>query len=105
MIFLNIKNHVSNADAIAELSYRNFMEMSSKTADDKFLLQKKIEKWFSDKHLISGFHFIVGSHLVTVHAEALAIGEQNEIMEHVLKTENIESVWDSPTVENMILDF
>jgi kynurenine 3-monooxygenase len=34
------------------------MEMSSKTADDKFLLQKKIEKWFSDKHLISGFHFI-----------------------------------------------
>jgi kynurenine 3-monooxygenase len=34
----------------------------------------------------------------------LAIGdEQNEIMEHVLKTENIESVWDSPTVENMIL--
>jgi kynurenine 3-monooxygenase len=25
------------------------MEMSSKTADDKFLLQK-IEKWFSDKH-------------------------------------------------------
>jgi hypothetical protein len=26
-------------------------------------------------------------------------------MEHVLKTENIESVWDSPTVENMILDF
>jgi kynurenine 3-monooxygenase len=25
------------------------MEMSSKTADDKFLLQKKIEKWFSDK--------------------------------------------------------
>jgi kynurenine 3-monooxygenase len=39
------------------------------------------------------------------YAEALAIGDQNEIMEHVLKTENIESVWDSPTVENMILDF
>jgi hypothetical protein len=68
MIFLNIKkSRKPNADAIAELSYRNFMEMSSKTADDKFLLQKKIEKWFSDKHLISGFHFIVGSHLVTVH--------------------------------------
>jgi kynurenine 3-monooxygenase len=50
MIFLNIKkSRKPNADAIAELSYRNFMEMSS-TADDKFLLQKKIEKWFSDKH-------------------------------------------------------
>jgi kynurenine 3-monooxygenase len=30
------KSHVSPTDAIAELSYRNFMEMSSKTADDKF---------------------------------------------------------------------
>jgi kynurenine 3-monooxygenase len=50
MIFSNIKSRKPNADAIAELSYRNFMEMSSKTADDKFLLQKKIEKWFSDKH-------------------------------------------------------
>jgi kynurenine 3-monooxygenase len=29
-----------NADAIAELSYRNFMEMSSKTADDKFLAKE-----------------------------------------------------------------
>jgi hypothetical protein len=65
-----------------------------------------LKNGFQTSILISGFHFIVGSHLVTVHAEALAIGdEQNEIMEHVLKTENIESVWDSPTVENMILDF
>src|SRR5690606_22149916 len=39
-----------NADAIAELSYRNLMEMSSSTADEKFLLQKKIEKKFSAKH-------------------------------------------------------
>ena len=44
------KSRKPNADAIAELSYRNFLEMSSKTADENFLLQKKIEKWFSDKH-------------------------------------------------------
>jgi kynurenine 3-monooxygenase len=37
MIF-QIQSRKPNADdAIAELSYRNFMEMSSKTADDKFL--------------------------------------------------------------------
>jgi kynurenine 3-monooxygenase len=47
---LNTKNLVSPIDAIAELSYRNFLEMSSKTADENFLLQKKIEKWFSDKY-------------------------------------------------------
>jgi hypothetical protein len=43
------------------------MEMSSKTADDKFLLQKKMKNGFQTSTLISGFHFIVGSHLVTVH--------------------------------------
>tara|TARA_R110002167_G_scaffold69027_11_gene194783 strand:+ start:929 stop:2158 length:1230 start_codon:yes stop_codon:yes gene_type:complete len=49
-----------NADAIAELSYRNFVEMSSKTADANFLLQKKIEKHFSAKHPDNGFLHIVG---------------------------------------------
>jgi kynurenine 3-monooxygenase len=94
-----------NADAIAELSYRNFMEMSSKTADDKFLLQKKIEKWFSDKHpdkWIPLYSRVTFSD--RPYAEALAIGDdQNAIMEEVLKTENIEATWDSKEVENMIL--
>jgi kynurenine 3-monooxygenase len=31
--------------------------MSSKTADENFLLQKKIEKWFSDKYPENGFHY------------------------------------------------
>jgi kynurenine 3-monooxygenase len=35
-----MKSRKPNADAIAELSYRNFMEMSSKTADDKFLRRR-----------------------------------------------------------------
>jgi hypothetical protein len=36
-----------------------FLEMSSKTADDKFLLQKKIEKYSQIGILISGFLCIV----------------------------------------------
>ncbi|PKH67142.1 kynurenine 3-monooxygenase [Flavobacterium sp. ALD4] len=99
------KSRKPNADAIAELSYRNFMEMSSKTADDKFLLQKKIEKWFSDKHpdkWIPLYSRVTFSD--RPYAEALAIGDdQNAIMEEVLKTENIEATWDSKEVENMIL--
>jgi kynurenine 3-monooxygenase len=94
-----------NADAIAELSYRNFMEMSSKTADDNFLLQKKIEKVFSDKHpdkWIPLYSRVTFSD--RPYAEALAIGDfQNEIMQQVLKTENIENVWDSKEVEDQIL--
>lgn len=99
------KSRKPNADAIAELSYRNFMEMSSKTADDKFLLQKKIENWFSEKHpdkWIPLYSRVTFSD--RPYTEALAIGDdQNAIMEEVLKIKNIESVWDSPDVENKIL--
>jgi kynurenine 3-monooxygenase len=94
-----------NADAIAELSYRNFLEMSTKTADEKFLLQKKIEKIFSDKHpdkWIPLYSRVTFSD--RPYAEALAIGDyQNGIMEEVLRMENIENIWNSPEVENKIL--
>jgi kynurenine 3-monooxygenase len=94
-----------NTDAIAELSYRNFMEMSSKTADAKFLLQKKIEKWFSDKHpdkwmpLYSRVTFSLQPY-----SEALAIGDfQNKIMEEVMQMPNIEENWNSEEVEKKII--
>jgi kynurenine 3-monooxygenase len=94
-----------NTDAIAELSRRNFVEMSSKTADKNFLLQKKIEKWFSDKHpdkwlpLYSRVTFSLQPY-----SEALAIGDfQNKIMEEILMLDNIEEKWNSEEVENLIL--
>ncbi len=100
------KSRKPNADAIAELSYRNFMEMSTKTADEKFLLQKKIEKVFSDKYpdlWIPLYSRVTFSD--RPYAEALAIGDaQNAIMEEVLRMDNIESIWDSVEVENKILE-
>lgn len=95
-----------NADAIAELSYRNFMEMSSKTADPRFLLQKKIEKRFAEKHpdkWIPAYSRVTFSN--KPYAEALAIGDaQEEIMKEVMQQPDIEERWDSPKVEQMILD-
>ena len=95
-----------NADAIAELSYRNFMEMSSKTADPKFLLQKKIERRFSEKYpdkwipSYSRVTFSDGSY-----AEALAIGDAQEgIMKQIMEMPNIEEKWDSQEVEQRILE-
>ena len=82
------------------------MEMSSKTADEKFLLQKKIEKWFSDKHpdlWIPLYSRVTFSD--RPYAEALAIGDdQNAIMEEVLKMDNIDSKWNSVEVENKMLE-
>lgn len=96
-----------NADAIAELSYRNFVEMSSKTANSKFLLQKKIEKKFSEKYpekwlpLYSRVTFSDRPY-----AEALAIGDnQRAIMEKVMRMKEIEEKWDSKEVEAKILEY
>lgn len=99
------KSRKPNADAIAELAERNFIEMSAKTADENFLLQKKIEKWFSDKHpdkwmpLYSRVTFSLQPY-----AEALAVGDyQNEIMQEVLKMDNIQEIWNSDVVEQKII--
>ena len=99
------KSRKPNADAIAELAERNFIEMSAKTADENFLLQKKIEKWFSDKHpdkwmpLYSRVTFSLQPY-----AEALAVGDyQNEIMQEVLKMDNIQEIWNSDLVEQKII--
>jgi kynurenine 3-monooxygenase len=99
------KSRKPNADAIAELSYRNFMEMSTKTADEKFLLQKKIEKWFASKHpekWIPLYDRVTFS--TRPYSEALAIGDfQETIMQEVLKMNNIETNWQTEEVENKII--
>ena len=95
-----------NADAIAELSYRNFVEMSSKTADANFLLQKKIEKHFSANHpdkWIPAYSRVTFSE--RPYTEALAAGDaQERIMNEVMKTPNIDKKWDSVEVEKLMLD-
>ena len=99
------KERKPNADAIAELSYRNFMEMSSKTANPKFLLQKKIEKRFAQKYpekWIPAYSRVTFSN--RPYAEALAIGDaQEELMQEVMNLPNIEDLWDSKLVEEKIL--
>ncbi|TAI46774.1 FAD-dependent oxidoreductase [Flagellimonas allohymeniacidonis] len=94
-----------NADAIAELSYRNFMEMSSKTADPMFLLQKKIEKRFAERHpekWVPVYSRVTFSE--RPYAEALAIGDKQEaIMQEVMRLPNIETIWDSEVVEQKMV--
>lgn len=95
-----------NADAIAELSYRNFIEMSSKTAQPKFLLQKKIERLFATKHpekWIPAYSRVTFSD--RPYSEALALGDRQEaIMQEVMQIPDIESKWDSLEVEEAILE-
>jgi kynurenine 3-monooxygenase len=95
-----------NADAIAELSYRNFIEMSSKTADPGFLLQKKIEKHFASQYpdkWIPAYSRVTFSD--RPYKEALAMGDaQEKIMQEVMQMPNIEACWDSEAVSRKILE-
>lgn len=98
------KKRKPNADAIAELSYRNFIEMSSKTANPSFILQKKIEKKFAAAYpelwvpLYSRVTFSNKSY-----AEALALGDQQEkIMSEIMAIEHIETQWDSKNILDLI---
>lgn len=93
-----------NADAIAELSYRNFREMSEQTANPLFLLRKKIESKFAKKYpnlwlpLYDRVTFSQGSY-----QEALAIGDQQAaIMDIIMATEDIEKHWDSLEIEEKL---
>ena len=95
-----------NADAIAELALRNFIEMRDKVSDPTFLLQKKIEARFTELHpgkWMPLYSMVTFSH--TPYSEALRIGDRQEsIMQHVMKSSDIENQWDSKEVEMYMLE-
>jgi kynurenine 3-monooxygenase len=94
-----------NGDAIAELALRNFIEMRDKVGDPEFLLQKKIEQRFSDKHpdkWIPLYSMVTFSHIP--YHEALQLGDKQEaIMKGIMNMPDIEQKWDSEEVEQQIL--
>jgi kynurenine 3-monooxygenase len=95
-----------DADAIADLAIANFIEMRDRTADPKFLLQKKIEALFSQKHpekWIPLYSMVTYSPHIR-YSEALSIGDKQEkIMQGVMKVHDIEKKWDSEEIEKLIL--
>jgi kynurenine 3-monooxygenase len=92
-------------DAILELALRNYIEMRDKTGDPMFLLQKKIEAKFSQKHpekWIPLYTQVTFSHIP--YNEALANGDKQEaIMQKIMRRPDIEQVWESEEIENEIL--
>jgi kynurenine 3-monooxygenase len=95
-----------DADAIADLAVANFIEMRDKTADPKFLLQKKIEAKFSQKHpdkWIPLYSMVTYSPHIR-YSKALTEGaKQQAIMDKIMAKPDIESTWESQEVENEIL--
>jgi kynurenine 3-monooxygenase len=80
--------------------------MRDKVADPKFLLQKKIEARFSEKHpdKWTPLYAMVTYRTDLRYSEALTKGRiQDEIMKKIMAMKDIEKKWDSEEVEKEIL--
>jgi kynurenine 3-monooxygenase len=96
-----------NGDAIAELSKRNFVEMSDLSGDRNFQLQKKIEAKFSEQHpdLWTPLYSMVTFSPEVPYSEALKIGdEQNKVMQFIMALPNIHDDWDEQYVMDRLLE-
>jgi len=95
-----------DADAIAELALNNFIEMRDKVGDPKFLLQKKIEAAFSKKYpgkWTPAYTQVTFSPQIR-YSDALKNSTRQEaIMQQVMALPDIENIWQSEAVEQMIL--
>ncbi len=96
-----------DADAIADLAVNNFIEMREKTADPKFLLQKKIEaklhENYPDKWIPAYSQVTFSPHIR--YSEALQNSQkQEEIMEEIMSKPGIEVNWNSKEIEQIVLE-
>lgn len=95
-----------DGDAIAELALANFIEMRDRVGQPAFLLQKKIEAWFSEKYpdrWIPLYTMVTFSPDIR-YSQAWSEGQRQErIMQQVMQLPGIEQRWNSPDVEDLIL--
>ena len=94
-----------DGDGVQDLSMHNFIVMRDKTADPKFLLQKKIELHFSKKYPDKWLPLYSMVSFSTIrYSEAWEIGKQQEkLMQKVMDVPNIEDKWESDEVEQLML--
>jgi len=95
-----------DGDGIQDLSLHNYYVMRDYVADPQFLLQKKIEAHFSEKHpdkWLPLYSQVTFSHIR--YSEAWQTGQkQDAIMKKVMANfENIKNNWNSNAVEQAIL--
>ena len=96
-----------DGDAIADLAINNFTEMRDKTADPRFLLQKKIEARLYEKYpdkWIPAYSQVTFSPHIRYSAAYSNSLRQEVIMQQVMVKSGIEEKWDSEEIEKIILE-
>ena len=95
-----------DGNAVQDLSLHNYFVMRDYVADPKFLLQKKIEKRFSEKYpdkWMPLYSQVTFSNIR--YSDAWKKGmQQEEMMKSIMSIPNIEEKWDSEEVEQKMLE-
>ncbi|MEO1516063.1 MAG: NAD(P)/FAD-dependent oxidoreductase [Bacteroidota bacterium] len=101
------KKRVPDANAIADLALRNFIEMRDLVSDPPFLLRKKIEKHLERKfpeQFLSVYSMVTFSN--KPYSEALKeTSVQDALFQRILAMDEIESRWNSEEVEQVFLNW
>ena len=94
------KSRKPNGDGVQDLSLHNFIVMRDKTSDPKFLLQKEIEKKFTNLYPDKWTPlYSMVSFTNTPYAEAWEIGmKQEKLMQSIMNTPDIEEIWESDKI-------
>jgi len=94
----------ADGDAIADLALNNFIEMRDLVADDKFLLQKKIERLIHEKYpdkWLPLYSMVTFSDLR--YSEALSLGKkQQAIMNDLMETSDLSEHWETLDYEQIV---
>lgn len=92
---------IPDANAIADLALRNFIEMRDLVIDDNFLLRKRIEKQLQEKYndkYLPLYSMVTFSDMR--YSEALAMGkQQDKYFNELLAQPNIEEKWQAGDLE------
>jgi len=96
--------HAPNGHAIADLALRHFIEMRDDTADDEFLMRKKLELHLMENYpgkYHSQYQMVTFSN--TPYAEALKIGDkQTAFAEKLLQKFPTEDLWEGNDFKNEV---
>jgi kynurenine 3-monooxygenase len=95
-----------NGDGLQDLSMHNFIVMRDKTADPKFLLQKEIEKKFTNLYPDKWIPlYSMVSFTNTPYSEAWEIGmKQEKLMQSIMSIPNIEEIWESEAIMQKMIN-
>jgi len=95
----------SDGDAIQDLSLHNYHVMRDYVGDPMFLLQKKIEAKFSRNHADEWLPLYSQISFSDIpYSKALEVGKkQDAIMKEIMQLDDIESIWESKEIEDLIL--